>query len=77
MGTTECIPLVCNEKQLISVKVLVKLNFPKQNKNPAKEEIIQALLDTGCSKTVVCKTKVPLYMITKSKHIQKQELCLE
>jgi len=71
MGTTECIPLVCNEKQLISVKVLVKLNFPKQNKNPAKEEIIQALLDTGCSETVVCKTKVPPYLITKSKHIQK------
>ena len=51
--------------------MLVKLNFPKQNKNPAKEEIIQALIDTGCSETVVCKTKVPSYMITKSKHIQK------
>jgi len=30
----------------------------------AKEEIIQALIDTGCSETVVCKTKVPSYMNT-------------
>jgi len=71
MGTTKCIPLVCNKRQLISVKVLVKLNFPKQNQNPTKEEIIQALLDTGCSQIVICRTKVPPHMITKSKHIQK------
>ena len=56
MGTTECIPLVCNEKQLIFVKVLVKLNFPKQNKNPANLHFAYPLssLLSPSSKWLLC-----------------------
>ncbi|KAG4915470.1 hypothetical protein JHK87_053027 [Glycine soja] len=42
----DCIPIICNKKKNKSLRILVKINFPKINNFDQTEVILQALVDT-------------------------------
>jgi len=62
----DCIPLICNKNKIRNLRILVKLNFPKINNFEKTEKIVQALVDTGCTQTIICKSITPEQNITQS-----------
>ena len=66
-----CIPIICNKKNNKSLHILVKLNFPKINNFNQTEVVLQALVDTGCSFTSICKSVVPQHNCFRSNIITK------
>ena len=67
----DCIPIICNKKNNKSLNILVKINFPKINNFDQTEVILQALIDTGCSFTFMCKSVVPQHNCFRSNIITK------
>ena len=62
----DCIPLICNKNKIQSLRILVKLTFPKINNFGKKEKIVQALVDTGCTQTIICKSITPEQNVVQS-----------
>ena len=50
---------------------MVKINFPKINKFDQTKVVLQALEDTGCSFTSICKSVVPQHNCFRSNIITK------
>jgi len=67
----DCIPIICNKKNNKSLHILVKLIFPKINNFDETEIVLQALVDTGCSFTSICKSVVPQHNCFRSNTITK------
>jgi len=66
-----CIPIICNKKNNKSLHILAKINFRKINNFDQTEVILQALVDTGCSFTSICKSVVPQHNCFRSNIIIK------
>jgi len=62
----DCIPLICNKNKIQSLRILIKLTFPKINNFEKTEKIVQALVDTGCTQTIICKSITPEQNIVQS-----------
>ena len=67
----DCIPIICNKKNNMCLHILVKINFPKINNFDQTEVILQALVDTSCSFTSICKSVVPQHNCFRSNIITK------
>ena len=67
----DCISIICNKKNNKSLHFLVKINFPKINNFDQTKIILQALVDTGCSFTFICKSVQPQHNCFRSNIITK------